>query len=81
MLKFLLLILIITGVWYGFRYVNRPRGGGPPAARPEPRPDGQSQSPAQMRAEDMTACPVCGTYVAESTARSCGRGDCPYPAA
>src|SRR3546814_18334505 len=85
MLKFLLLSLIITGVWYGFRYVNRPRGGGQPPARPKTPPDSpsqaQPQAPAQMRAEDMTACPVCGTYVAESTARSCGRGDLPYPAA
>src|SRR3546814_3714202 len=59
MLKFLLLSLIITGVWYGFRYVNRPRGGGQPPARPKTPPDSpsqaQPQAPAQMRAEDMTA--------------------------
>src|SRR3546814_957691 len=62
MLKFLLLSLIITGVWYGFRYVNRPRGGGQPPARPKTPPaspsQAQPQAPAQMRAEDMTACPV-----------------------
>jgi len=77
MLKLLLLILVISGVWYGYRYVNRPQQGGgrvPPAPpKPEVKP--------QMRAEDMTACRVCGTYVAESTAKSCGRGDCPYPPA
>jgi uncharacterized protein len=88
MLKFLLLILILLGVWYGFRYVNRPQGDKrrPPQAPPRAGAGGDrgaapSQGQPQPRAEDMTACPVCGTYVAESTARSCGRGDCPYPAA
>ena len=77
MLKFLLLILVITGVWYGFRYVSRQQDGNrrPPPARPQP------ESRPQSSAEDMIACRVCGTYVAESTAKSCGRADCPYPAA
>jgi hypothetical protein len=81
MLKFLLLILVITGVWYGFRYVSRQQGGGrrPPAARP--KPENRPEARPQPAAEDMTACRVCGTYVAESTAKSCGRSDCPYPAA
>ena len=77
MLKFLLLLLAVAGVWYGFRYVNRPRHVArrpPPAA---PQAEARTEATPQARAEDMTACPVCGTYVAESTARSCGRGDCP----
>lgn len=81
MLKFLLLILAILAVWYGYRYVNRPKPGpqAPPPARPQPGA-GPGASPAP-RAEDMAACAVCGTYVAESTAKSCGRSDCPYPPA
>ncbi|NWG45553.1 MAG: hypothetical protein HXY25_03275 [Alphaproteobacteria bacterium] len=28
--------------------------------------------------EDMTECPVCGTYRAASAEAPCERGDCPY---
>jgi hypothetical protein len=75
MLKFLLLILVIAAVWYGFRYVNKPK---PPVAPPAPPP--QVKSPPGQ-AEDLAPCPVCGAYVAPGTAKSCGRADCPYPPA
>lgn len=80
MLKFLLLILLIAAVWYGWRYVNRkplkkPSGDAPAAAQP----------PAQKTiAEDLKPCPVCGTYMVvdpslppeQAAARTCGRPDC-----
>ena len=72
MLKYLLLILVIAGVWYGFRYVNKKKAAAPPVTPPPAQP--------QVKAEDMTACRVCGAYVAEATVKSCGRNDCPYPA-
>lgn len=72
MLKYLLLILVIAGVWYGYRYVNRKKSAPDSTpVTPPPRP--------QVKAEDLAACRVCGAYVAESTAKSCGRNDCPYP--
>lgn len=72
MLKYLLLILVIAGVWYGYRYVNRKKtAAGEPVTPPPAHP--------QVKAEDMSACRVCGAYVAEATAKSCGRNDCPYP--
>lgn len=71
MLKYLILILVIVAVWYGFRYVNRRAelGRKPPSSPPQP----------QTHAEDLAACRVCDAYVAEATAKSCGRKDCPYP--
>lgn len=73
MLKYLLLILIVAGVWYGYRYVNRKKDAGEPVTPPAPK--------SQVGAEDLAACPVCGAYVGAKSAKSCGRGDCPYPPA
>ncbi|HEX6956784.1 MAG TPA: hypothetical protein VF194_02275 [Ferrovibrio sp.] len=73
MLKFLLLILVIAAVWYGYRYVNRKEQTG---ARVAPAP-----AQPRVKAEDLVACRICGAYVAEATAKSCGRQDCPYPQA
>ncbi|WP_341703406.1 hypothetical protein [Ferrovibrio sp.] len=81
MLKFLLLILAILAVWYGYRYVNRPKPPPPPVPPAGTKPGTPPEAAAAPRAEDMAACAVCGTYVAESTAKSCGRSDCPYPPA
>lgn len=72
MLKYLVLILVIAAVWYGYRYVNnRKKAAGQPVTPPPAHP--------QVKAEDMAACRVCGAYVAEATVKSCGRNDCPYP--
>ncbi|WP_298726026.1 hypothetical protein [uncultured Ferrovibrio sp.] len=77
MLKYLLLILVIAGVWYGFRYVNRKKAvGDKPAADTV---DSQPRRP--VTAEDMVACSVCGIYVAPGAAKSCGQQNCPYPSA
>jgi uncharacterized protein len=77
MLKFLLLILLVAAVWYGWRYVNRKPTSKPPAA---PRAE-QAPEPAKNLAEDLKPCPVCGTYMAVSpgqpAGQTCGRPDCP----
>ena len=80
MLKFLLLILLIAAVWYGWRYVNRK-----PVKKPAGDAPATAQSPAQKTiAEDLKPCPVCGTYMVvdpslppeQAAARTCGRPDC-----
>lgn len=73
--KLLFTVLVVAAVWYGFRYFsgrnsNADGGGGSVGG-------GGSGKP-KVDAEDLTACPVCGTFVRASTATSCGRGDCPY---
>jgi hypothetical protein len=76
MLKFLLLILLIAAVWYGWRYVNRKPvkkspGDAPPTAQPPV---------AKTIAEDLKPCPVCGTYMVanpnQPPGQTCGRPDC-----
>jgi len=62
--KFLVTILLICVVWFGFRYAQRlgeirRRPGKPPA----------------VGVQDLVECPVCRTW---RTPKACGRADCPY---
>jgi hypothetical protein len=83
MLKFLLLILLIAAVWYGWRYINRKPPAKPPAAAEPKAPQEQSRARKTI-AEDLKPCPVCGTYMvvdpnlppAQAAAKTCGRPDC-----
>jgi len=87
--KILFTLAAIVAIWYGFKWFNRmqdnrdaPRGRVRGSARPQKR-----SAPRQPRetaadsdgVEDMIACPTCGDFVTARGARSCGRGDCPYP--
>lgn len=83
MLKFLLLILLIAAVWYGWRYINRKPQATPPAAAEPKAPPEQSRAQKTI-AEDLKPCPVCGTYMVvdpgltpeQAAGRTCGRPDC-----
>lgn len=77
--KVLLLVAVVAIVWFGFRWFQRwekerreraeREEGGRLGRDASPRPD-------SLQTEVMTACRVCGTYVAQG-ARSCGRPSCP----
>jgi hypothetical protein len=69
--KLLLFALLICAVWYAMRWLNRPA---PPVVRRRPA----APTGPQAAVEDLTACSVCGAYVATS-ARGCGRSGCPQP--
>jgi uncharacterized protein len=77
--KLLFLAGAVAGVWYLFKMLA---GSGQPSAEAEPQARRRAPDNATARnrleAEDMIACKVCGTYVAASGARSCGRADCPW---
>lgn len=80
--KVILLVAVVAAVWFGFRWFQRWEKE---RREKEDRPDSRLERGASPRAADtlptevMTACRVCGTYVAEG-ARSCGRPRCPFPA-
>jgi hypothetical protein len=83
--KLLVLAAVIAIVWYGFKWLTRlqqvrdAQGGGTPKKRRWPGTARRAtEEPSQSSAEDMIACPVCGTYVAARGASGCGRADCPY---
>lgn len=75
--KFLLLVLLVVIVWYGFKYVSRVE-----AIRRALREELQRRQGAQRRptipAEDLVKCAQCSAYVAARSATSCGRPDCPW---
>jgi hypothetical protein len=83
MLKFLLLILLVAAVWYGWRYINRKPANNSPVASGDPRPE-QARKQAPAVAEDLKPCPVCGTYMVvdpnqpadQASRQTCGRPDC-----
>ena len=68
LLKWVVLGAIVAAVWYGFKAI----------ARRNKASQVDSARRARESVEDMTACPVCGTYVTNDQ-RNCGRSECPYP--
>ena len=79
LLKLLFLAGAVAGVWYLFKMLAAPSV--PPADAGSQTRSGASDAGTRKRAveaEDMVACKICGTYVAASGARSCGRADCPW---
>lgn len=84
--KLIFTILVIVVVIYGFKAVSRLQerreasGGGSDSAGGGAKASGRGRvKPTTDGTEDLVACDVCGTFVATAGARSCGRGDCPYP--
>jgi uncharacterized protein len=90
--KLLVLLLIIGGVWYGFKYAGRLQDRraarawardaldrGRKAGRRAKRPgdDAEPVAPASD-ASDLSLCPACQAYVPARGATNCGRPDCPY---
>lgn len=67
-MKWLVLALIVGGVWYGFKAIGRRNKA----------KQMDAERDAKDTVEDMSACTVCGTYVAANP-KSCGRESCPYP--
>jgi hypothetical protein len=81
--KLLVLVAVISIVWFGFRWFQRwekeRRDAERQAARVGARAGGPAPGPTAATAEDLAACRVCGTYVASDSARACGRSGCPFP--
>jgi hypothetical protein len=65
--KTALLLLVIGAVWFGYRlYLSRK------AAR--------ERADTFTAPEETRPCKACGSFVAASLARPCGRPDCPFGA-
>lgn len=65
--KLTLLILVAGVLFVGFRFYTRGRGRTPA--------EGERPTPEETR-----PCKACGSFVAASLARPCGRQNCPFGA-
>ncbi|HXV23807.1 MAG TPA: hypothetical protein VED46_06080 [Alphaproteobacteria bacterium] len=70
--KLILLIAILTAVWYGFRLIGRLAAERKTLQRQE-----RHNRAASRAVEDMVKCRLCGDYVPASGAASCTKADCP----
>jgi hypothetical protein len=87
--KLIVLAAVIAAVWYGFKWLKRynemredeNERNRLDRQRRAAEADRASAAPVPKAggAEDMESCRACGTYVMPSSARSCGRRECPYP--
>jgi len=69
--KLLILVLVVLGVWYGFKFVSRLD------EKRKKRLEQESVKDSQVTGE-MSECPVCGTFVVAKSAKHCGKKGCPY---
>jgi len=68
------ILVVVFAAWHVVKMFNRANSPPPRAPRPQAPPQAQRV----IEAEDLVACKVCGAYIA-SSARHCGRADCPQP--
>ncbi len=79
--KLVFTVLVVVVVFYGFKAISQLQERR--EKRVADRASARGTDAAAKRSagvEDMVACATCGTFVPARSARSCGRGDCPYPA-
>ncbi len=84
--KLIVLIGIITAIWYGFRLVgalDRARRQADRMAQQGARQAPGQAPPNQRRAdvasvEDTVKCRVCGAYVPARQPSRCNRSECPF---
>jgi hypothetical protein len=77
--KLLVLGIVVAVIWFGIRWLqdqSRPQDA---VRKPAPGPANPATAAREAQpasAEDLTKCPVCGTYVVRGAPR-CERADCP----
>jgi uncharacterized protein len=74
--KILILIAIISAIWFAFRLLGQLDRQRRDVARKE-KERTRSQGPAPRQVDDMVKCDVCGTFIARGSA-ACGKAGCPF---
>ena len=72
--KLLVLVAIISAIWFGFRLLGQLDRQRREARREKERVRTQQRS---GQVDDMVKCKVCGTFTARGS-RSCGKAGCPF---
>lgn len=70
--KILILMAVITAVWYGFRFIGQIA-----AERKRLQREAERRRPARRTVQDMVKCRLCGDYVPASGVASCANANCP----
>ena len=73
--KLLVLVAIISAIWFGFRLLGQIERGRREAARRE-NEQGRVNRAQSRQVDDLVKCRVCGIFTARS-AKSCGKPGCP----
>ncbi len=74
--KLLLLVAIISAIWFGFRLLSQlDRQRREVARKEKERARPQGAKPRQV--DDMVKCAVCGTFTARGST-GCGKAGCPF---
>ncbi len=77
--KLLFLAIVITLVWYGFKYVSRVAAVQQRAKADMMRRRGQGNvEPPRRPVEDLVKCQRCGSFVSAEGAGNCGKPGCPW---
>ena len=74
--KLLLLVAIISAIWFGFRLLGQLDRQRRQAAPPKKR-WWQVKDTGPRQVDDMVKCGVCGAFTARDS-KSCGKPGCPY---
>jgi hypothetical protein len=74
--KLLVLVAIISAIWFGFRLLGQIDRNRRDAARRE-KEQGRMQPKQARQVADMVKCKVCGTFSAAGS-KSCGKAGCPF---
>lgn len=77
--KILLTVAVVAVIWFAFRYFARVAQVRERTRNSQGGNDRRPSEPAaDIQAETMVECRVCGTWQPARGAKACGRADCPY---
>jgi hypothetical protein len=74
--KLLVLVAIISALWFGLRLLSQIDRRRREAARKE-KEQARVQPQQSRKVADMVKCKVCGTFTAAGS-KSCGKAGCPF---
>jgi hypothetical protein len=74
--KLLVLVAIISAIWFAFRLIGQLDRNRREAARKE-KEQVRVNRPRSSQVDDMVKCAVCGTFTARG-GKSCGKAGCPF---
>jgi hypothetical protein len=74
--KLLVLVAIISAIWFGFRLLGQIDRNRREAARKE-KEEGRVNRAQSRQVDDMVKCKVCGTFTPRGS-KSCGKSGCPF---